>query len=122
MSENVLSRNQRRALAALLESRTITQAAEMCGLTTKTLSRYMEDPIFRAELARHEAELIDEAGRILISGQKSALSTLAHLMQHAEAESTRRLAAGTWLDLCLRWRDLKIEERISALEEVVYGK
>jgi hypothetical protein len=120
MSKNVLSRNQRRALAALLEERTITRAAEVTGLTTKTLSRYMRDPVFKAELAEKESELIDDAGRTLISGQMMALQTLAELMKNAEAEATRRMAAATWMDLCLRWRDLKIESRIAALEDKVY--
>lgn len=123
MSENVgLNRNQRRALAALLEERTITQAAEACGLTTKTLSRYMADPVFRAELAERESELIDQAGRTLVAGQLAALQTLANLMKNAETETNRRLAAAAWMDLCLRWRDLKIEQRISDLEVAVYGK
>lgn len=117
MSENVLSRNQRRALAALLEHRTITRAAEACGLSTKTLSRYMADPIFRVELANRESALIDEAGRVLIGGQLMALQTLADLMKKARHEGTRRLAAATWMDLCLRWRELRnIEERLSKLE------
>lgn len=121
MSKNVLSRNQKRALAALLEHRTITAAAEACGLTTKTLSRYLDDPIFRAELSQAEAELIDEAGRTLIKGQPTALKTLYDLMTKAENESTRRLAAASWMDLCLRWRELgSIENRITELEKAVY--
>jgi hypothetical protein len=122
MSGNVLSRNQRRALAALLDSRTIIQAAEACGLTTKTLSRYLADPVFRSKLAERESELIDQAGRTLVSGQLAALQTLYNLMQKGRSESTRRMAAATWMDLCLRWRDLKIEQRISDLEVEVYGK
>lgn len=106
---------------ALLEHRTLTQAAKACGLNVKTISRYMQDPQFRSELANRENELIDEAGRVLVSGQLTALQTLANLMKSAESESTRRLAAATWMDLCLRWRELKIEQRLSALEEAVYG-
>ena len=122
MSQNVLSRNQRRAMAALLEHRTITQAAEVSGLARKTLSRYLGDPVFRAELADQESNLIDEAGRVLVSGQMQALQTLANLMKSGRSETTRRLAAATWMDLCLRWRDLKIEQRISDLEIATYGK
>ena len=109
-------------MAALLEHRTITQAAEVSGLARKTLSRYLGDPVFRAELAERESELIDEAGRVLVSGQMQALQTLANLMKSGRSETTRRLAAATWMDLCLRWRDLKIEQRISDLEVEIYGK
>ena len=122
MPSNVLSRNQRRAMAALLEHRTIINAAEAVGLNVKTLQRYLADPIFRAELAERESEMIDEAGRVLVSGQLMALQTLANLMKNGRAESTRRMAAATWMDLCLRWRDLKIEQRISDLERDYYGK
>ena len=122
MSKIVLSRNQRRALAALLEHRTITAAAEATGLATKTLSRYMRDPVFKTELAAAESELIDDAGRTLISGQMMALQTLVDLMKNAEAEATRRLAAATWMDLCLRWRDLKIDSRLANLERDYYGE
>jgi hypothetical protein len=120
MSQNVLSRNQKRALAALLEFRTLAGAAGACGLATKTLSRYLDDPAFRAALAQAEGEMIDEAGRTLIKGQPNALKTLYDLMTGAENESTRRLAAVSWLDLCLRWRELgSIEQRITALEQEV---
>ena len=122
MPSNVLSRNQRRAMAALLEHRTIINAAEAVGLNVKTLQRYLADPVFRAELAERESEMIDEAGRVLVSGQLAALQTLANLMKNGRAESTRRMAAATWMDLCLRWRDLKIEQRISDLERDYYGK
>ena len=104
MSQNVLSRNQKKALAALLEHRTINQAAEACGLARQTLSRYLRDPSFRSALDQAEAELIDEAGRTLIVGQPLALKTLYELMTRAENESTRRLAAKDWLDFELKWR------------------
>ena len=82
----------------------------------------MADPVFRSELAERESELIDEAGRTLVSGQMAALQTLSNLMQNGRSESTRRMAATSWMDLCLRWRDLKIEQRISDLEFEIYGK
>jgi hypothetical protein len=124
MSRNVLSRNMKRALAALMSNRTITAAAAACGLSTKTLSRYLGDPDFRAELGKAEAVLIDEAGRTLIKGQPAALDVLFELMLDAENEGTRRLAAANWMDLTLRWREVNtIEQRITALEKAVnYGK
>ena len=38
------------------------------------------------------------------------------------SETTKRLAAATRMDLCLRWRDLKIEQRIADLEVEIYGQ
>ncbi len=54
MSENVRkcpmkTANKEKALSALLESATITDAAQKCGLSDKTLRRYLEDEEFQKE-------------------------------------------------------------------------
>ncbi len=41
--------NKEKALTALLESATITEAAKKCGLSEKTLRRYLEDAEFQKE-------------------------------------------------------------------------
>jgi hypothetical protein len=41
--------NREKALTALLESATITDAAKSCGLNEKTLRRYLEDAEFQKE-------------------------------------------------------------------------
>jgi len=41
--------NKEKALTALLESATITEAANKCGLSDKTLRRYLEDAEFQKE-------------------------------------------------------------------------
>jgi hypothetical protein len=41
--------NKEKALSALLESATITDAAQKCGLSDKTLRRYLEDEEFQNE-------------------------------------------------------------------------
>jgi hypothetical protein len=41
--------NKEKSLAALLESATITEAAKKCGLSEKTLRRYLEDADFQKE-------------------------------------------------------------------------
>ena len=124
MSENVgLNRNQKRAIAALLKHRTITAAAAAIGLNDRTIYRYLEDPVFKQALTQAESDLINEAGRRLISGQDAALDALQELISAAEKDSDRRLAAQAWLDFCLRWRELKnIESRLAVLEAVIYDQ
>ena len=119
---NFLSRNQRRALQALIEHSTITKAAAECGLSEKTLSRYLRQPVFKAELSTREAEMLADASRVLIHGQLTALTILLDLMENAESEATRRLAAATWMDLNMKMRDLKIDERLANLERDYYGE
>lgn len=124
MSENVakLPRNQRRAIAALLESRSIVEAAAACRLNEKTLQRYMADPAFKTALLRAESELLDQTTRRLLAGQEKALTTLENLIDGAEKDSDQRLAAVAWLDLSMKLRDLHdIERRLTDLEERAFG-
>jgi hypothetical protein len=118
MSQNVpLNRNQKRAIRALLQHKTIGGAADAIGLNRRTITRYLEDPAFRHALTQAESDLIDEAGRRLISGQDEALDALQELISKAEKDSDRRLAAQAWLDFTLRWRELiNVEERLTALQ------
>lgn len=117
-----LTRNQQRALDALLEYPTITQAAAACKLTDRTLRRYLAEPLFKTTLAAMDAERVDEAARILTKGQRAALKTLYDLMTAGASESTRRMAAATWMDLTMRLRESVLEKRIIDLEVKVYGQ
>ena len=68
MTENVLTRNQRKALVALLENITISDAAEACGLSEKTIHRYLTDQEFRKVMLEVESGLIEAAGQNFTSG------------------------------------------------------
>lgn len=123
MSENdTLGRNQRRALPAILVSRTIQEAAEKVGLSERTLRRYLADPVFRAALGQAESLAIHEAARRLIQGGGEALDVLEALMKTADSESVRRLAASDWIANILKWQELAImAARVSELEELTFG-
>lgn len=119
--KDTLTRNQRRALAALLANRTVTAAAEVIGLRDRQIYRYLELPAFRAALAQAEAEQLNEAGRRLLAGQGRALDTLEEIIEDGAKDSDRRQAAATWLDFMFRYRDLAVlEQRLSELEQAVY--
>ena len=123
MSENdKLTRNQRRAIPALLSHRSISEAAESIGLADRTIYRYLEEKHFREALTEAERASIDEAGLRLLGGQDKALSVLEGIMDNPRADnSNRRLAAKGWLDLVLKWRELwNVEDRLEALEKAVY--
>lgn len=120
--ETKLSTNQKKALSALLEHRTIKAAAIACGLAEKTLQRYLQQPAFQSALNAREDAMVKEAGRILLAGQPKALETLEYLMNNAKSENNKRMAAVAWLGFILDWRNLRLENRISRLEETVYEK
>lgn len=118
-----LTRNQRRAIPALLASRTIEEAAGKAGLDKRTLYRYLRDEGFRAALGQAEADAINTAARRLIAEGGDALDVLGDLMRHAESESVKRLAASDWISNILRWQELVVlSARVNDLEEKVHGK
>jgi UDP-N-acetyl-D-mannosaminuronic acid transferase (WecB/TagA/CpsF family) len=120
MAENdSLNRNQQKAIAALIESRTISDAALVVGVSERTLYRYLENVEFRAALTQAERGLIDGAGFRLMAGQEQALDTLEALMTKARSDNVKRLAAHDWLDFSFKWRDTSIEQRLNALEAAI---
>ena len=124
MSGNVeekLTRNQVRAIAALIEHRSITAAADAIGITDRTIYRYLEDASFRQELTKAEKGLIDSAGIRLLGGQDKALQALEDLIASNNL-TNKRLAAVTWLNYVLKWRELRnVEDRLAELERRVFG-
>ena len=118
--KDTLSRNQARALAALLEHRTVSKAAEIAGLSRKTIYKYLENENFRSELTKAESGLIGAAVTWLLAGQESALRTLEAIVTSGDV-TNRRLAAIAWLNFVIKYRELRnVEERLTALEERVF--
>ena len=109
------------ALESLLMGRTIDQAAEIAGIGTRTLYRWLqEDESFRASLRSAEKQALDAVGIRLVGMADTALTALGNvLMKPAErGQNVRRLAARDILDLVVKWRELtSFEERLTALEQ-----
>ena len=116
-----LTRNQIKAIGALLSTQTIAEAANLTRVGERTLHRWLTQDEFRAALFAAAGESISGAVRRLVAGRDDALNTLHALMLGAESENVRRLAARDWLDTMHQSYDLAIfEERIGALERAVY--
>ena len=65
---------------------------------------------------------MDHAGRVLVAGQAQALDVLSDVMSDPNARpGDRRAAAVAWLDMVLRWREMRTtEQRLADLEAAVY--
>jgi hypothetical protein len=119
--KNGLTRRHKRAIAAILASQTLAEAAQTSKISERSLYRYLERDDFRRALNQAESEAIAEAGRRLITGQTEALNALEKLITGAKKEADKRLAAVAWLRLVLHWRELSdIEQRLSRLEDYIY--
>jgi len=120
MAENGnLSARQQRAIAALLTSKSVAEAAASAKVGERTLYRWLaEDRAFRAALLAAEGDLLSTTTRRLLSLQGQAIETLESLLSRAESEGVRLRAAQVALELSLKLRDqVSIELRLQALEE-----
>ena len=119
MAENgTLTPSQQRTLASLLTERDIRSAAVSAGVSERSIYRWLADPTFKAELARREGELIDQAARRLVTLQDAAIAVFDDVLSSLTAKDADKLrAAQCVLDYLLRLRELStVEERLRALE------
>ena len=119
MANNVsLTPKQHRALAALLQARTIGDAAAAAQISERQLMRWLQQPEFVAELRKAESEIISDAVRALVVDLSANHQTLRAIRSDETQPGSVRVRAAVALDdSLLRWRELlTIETRITELE------
>ena len=120
-SEKGITVKQQKAITALLAERTARDAAKVAGVAERTLYTWLGDPVFRAALKSAEAEVLDTVTRRLSAGQAVALDTLEKLIQSARHESTKLTACVSWLNMFMKYHELKdVDERLTALEVAIH--
>jgi len=122
MSEKI-TRNQRKAIAALLEYPTIEQVAEAIGVNPRTVYRWLDDADFRLALSQAEGEALDRVTRRLLILADKAIDAIEHVIDNPQYEgaSNKRLAAQAILDQVVKLRELRnIEARLADLEKAVF--
>lgn len=128
MAENgnpfAISGRQSKAIAALLSSKNVPEAAAAVGLGERTLYRYLSDPAFRLALSNAEAEAIDNATRRLVTLTDLAIDTIAEVLSDSASSAGVKIrAAGQVLDYLLKLRELRnIEQRLLILEAASYAE
>ena len=119
MKKHELSRNQTKALAALLSHPSVATAAQACGLSERTLFNYLADQDFKAELRRRQDKILTATAAALVGLSSQAVETLLEVMNDSEATpATKRKAAQAWLNQgrqAVMLTDLA--DRVAALEE-----
>jgi hypothetical protein len=111
-----LSARQQRVIAALLASRSITEAASMVGINERSVRRWLEQAHFRDALREAERAVLRNAlGRLQAMTMRAA-DTLESLLS-AQSEPVRVAAAK---EILLRAVDataiVELEERVERLE------
>ena len=118
-----LSRNQERAIAALLTNSSIPAAAQKINVGEKTLWRWMQTEQFRTAYLDARREVVRQAIALVQAGMSEAVQTLRDVMSNAEAPASARVsAAKAMIDTGLKAAEFEdLAERVGALEKQIGG-
>ena len=109
--------NKEKALTALLESATITEAANKCGLSDKTLRRYLEDAEFQKEFRAARRVVFEQNIIRLQSLHAGAVDTLERNLNcenpSVEVRAAQIIIEGSRKD----FETLDILERLEKIED-----
>ena len=120
MAEKNSERLREKAISLLGSEKTIEAAAKKCGITKRTLIRWMKEPEFRAAYMEEKANVLRTATRILTRNSAKAAEVLGMIFsaRGAQHQASRVSAAVGTLRLSLDAFALEnLEERLRRLEE-----
>ncbi len=110
---------QNRVLAALLTQPTKEKAAQVAGISPRTLRDYLADSDFQAEYKKAFAGLVEDATRQAQQAIAPALSTLREIVESEDQNGQVRVsAARSILEFSLKLTEkTDILARLDALEK-----
>ncbi|MET0753089.1 MAG: hypothetical protein ABWZ66_06935 [Pyrinomonadaceae bacterium] len=109
--------NKEKALTALLSSASIAEAAQKCGLTDRTLYRYLDDAEFKKEYRAARRALVENSISQIQSATGEAVETLKKNL-HCENPAVEVRAAQIILDNASKGVEVwDILERLEVLED-----
>jgi hypothetical protein len=116
-----LNRNQKNAIDALLRSPSVASAARHCGLSERTMWRYLDDDVFSRELKARQDDVLQATATALVGLSQEAIATIETVMTDSEIHPGTRLRAAT--NALKLMRDVveldEIAERVAALEKAL---
>ena len=116
------TRKQDLAISALLTTRTLEEAGQVCGLNESTLRRWMQEPDFRATFTAASRQVLESSVVELSADAQSAVETLRRNLHCGRPEAEIR-AAQIILAQAMRGIEFfEFERRLAHLEELYRGK
>ncbi len=103
------------ALAALVASPSVAEAARKSGIPLRTLFHRLTDPEFKQRLVDMQREVMDVATLALQGATEQAVATLVRNFSCGMPSAEIR-AAQVVLDQAFKSKELEIEMRVTALE------
>ena len=112
------SRKREQAIAALLSTSTVAEAAAQCRLSVRTLQRWLAEPEFAKQFSQAKAGLLRDATTQLLRESTGAVTTLAAVSKDADAPTGARVqAAARIIELAATsFKTEELERRLTALE------
>lgn len=118
MQRSIRAMQEDKAIAALLSTPSISQAAKESGIGQRTLHRWLDDPLFVAKLNSAKKSLIQSAVDELQRHTLQAVRTLVELMQPVYSEVTRLGASRSILEYSFKAVAIsELEDRLNAIEK-----
>jgi len=123
-SAEKLPPRQEQALAALLTSPSVREAAEVVKVSEGTIWRYLRDPAFSARYKAARRDVTEHLIMRLQAASTKAAKVLISVAEDGEAPSSARVsAARAIIENALKGAELRdLMERIEALEAAQKGK
>jgi len=102
-------------IAALVAEPNVKKAAKECGISERTLHRWLKEPEFAVQLAEAQRGVTKSVMRRVISRAETAIDTLDSIMTNAKASTHARVAAArTVLEFAIK--AVEIEDILSRIE------
>ena len=120
MATNGLSAKKIKAIEALLTCSTQSEAAKKAGVGLRTLSRYLSETAFKAELSKRQDSIVSAVTAALVGMAGESLKTLRDILTDDDASASvkSRTALG-WLAQMGKSVELAdLAERVAQLEAV----
>jgi hypothetical protein len=111
-----LSRRQRGAIRALLEAKSVKEAAEKAKVAYSTLRTWLDDRAFRDALDDAQSFCLSEALSILAGGAAGAAATLRQMAEGETEAKQGRMAA------CVRLIELNNRLKVTLSNESRYKR
>lgn len=118
MSTDPLTRKQRLAVVELLNPGTLDEVANRISISPSTLDNWLADPVFRGELNAALDRVFETAINRAATQLTQTIEFWVTLRDNEDAANRDRLKASENLaDVAWKRRDLRLDDRIAALEQ-----
>jgi len=116
-----LSKQQERAVLALISAPTIKEASGIAKVSETTLYRWMNDDTFQGEYRAARRRVVQQALTQLQRVTGKAVQTLVDVMNNDETSSSSRVAAAkTILEMAVKAVEIEdLMERVESLERLL---